>query len=401
MTLGPGSSTDPIARTGVATTRIRFGLRQISLVAAALVTVVLAVLVLGPPGEDGLPFDPRSTAPDGLAGVVELLGESGVQVDIEISLPDDTSTRVFVPVDQLTTERRAEVEDFVTRGGTVVVAGDASPLHDLTPAGAPVSDVFGATTRAPACPELAEVGPVEHDAWAAMEVPDGAIACFTDDGDTAWLVSRSRGAGHVIAIGSATPFTNGWLAEADNAVLAAAVLGPGEEDRLVVIPRPEVGEGETPLIELVPAGVWRFLALILAAAVVGVLWRARRLGPPVEERLPPVLPSAELARSVAQLFQRSGDRDAAATRLRDDVRREVGRWLGVPAGTPDARVAELLAERTDVSVDDARTALLDGPVADDAALSHLAAAVVRVRDACHRPAVPSERADEPLGRSSP
>jgi hypothetical protein len=335
------------------------------------------------------------------------LDDVGVQVDITISPPSDTSTKVFVPVDQLDSSRRDEVRDFAAAGGTVVVAGADALLHGLDPVGSPVSDVFGATDRSPACEELAEVDRVEHGAWAAMEVPPDATSCFPADGDdpAAWLVAVPRGEGTIVAIGSASPFTNGALDVADNAVLAAALLGPAPGDELVVIPRPEVGEGDTPLLELVPDGVWRALWLGLAAVVAGVWWRGRRLGHPVEERLPPVLPSAELARSVARLFQRSGDRGAAADRLRRDLRREVARSLGLPDTTPVERLAELVTARTAVDPDDARTALLDGPVPDDRALTALAAAVARVRaDHRHPPgeptAAPPAPTDPSIRRSS-
>ena len=59
-----------------------------------------------------------------------------------------------------------------------------------------------------------------------------------------------------------------------------------------------------------------------------------RLGPPVAERLPVRVPASELALAIGDLLGRHGHRDAAAARLRADLRVEVARALHVPVDTP-------------------------------------------------------------------
>jgi hypothetical protein len=361
-------------------------LRRLGAATIGLVLVVAGVVLTGPAAEE-FPLDPDSSADDGLLGIVRLLEELDVQVEVTPGVPSDLSTRVFVPVDQLGSTRRAELVRFAEDGGTVIVAGASSQLHGLDVAqNGGLVDALGRTSREPDCAELDQVAEVFQDGWTGLEVPPEATACFPDGDGGAWLVSVPTGDGTIVALGSARPFTNQLLDEADNAVLAATLLGPSPGERLVVVPRGEIGEGDTPLLELVPAGFIRALWLLLAALLAGVLWRARRLGPPVEERLPPVLPSAELARSVAGLLQRAGDRGAAAGRIREDLRQEVRRALQLPIGTPSSRLVELLPRRSAVTEDDARVALLDAPIDHDRDLTALAAAASRVRLGLRGPA---------------
>ena len=362
--------------------------RTIWLVFAAAVLVLAAALATGPP-DDGTPLDPRSTGPTGLAGVVELLRDLGVHVDISLDLPNDMSSTVFVPLDLLNSERREAMLAWADEGGTLVVAGADARLHGLDAAGAGAADLFGPTSGEPECAltALDEVAAVRHGAWQGL-VPPGdpipSVTCFPV-GDAAWLIAFEHGAGSIVALGSAEPFTNRYLGDEDNAVLAAALLGPAPGDRLVVVPRPPIGEGDVGVLDLVPSGFWRVLVLLTAALLLAVLWRARRLGPPVAERLPPVLPSAELAHSVANLLHRVGDRAAAAARLRADARSTACRALRVPVTIGEGELVELLARRAGVAAEQAHLALVERPVEDDATLMRIARACAHVRIIVRRP----------------
>lgn len=359
--------------------------RRWLLVIAALVLLAGSALVLAPPPA-GAPLDPDNPGPDGLMGLVELLETVDVDVDVSTNIPSDTSTKSFVPVDQMRDERREEWRDWVRDGGTLVVAGDQAPLHGFAPAGEVVAPGFGDTERAPACELLPDVEVVSHGDWRGLEVPDEGIGCFPlDRPDVAWLVERSLGEGRVLALGSADPLTNAALDQADHAALAASLLGPAPGERLRVVPRPEPGEAEVGLTALVAPSVWWGLLLAGLAVIAAAVWRGRRLGPPVAERLPPVVQSAELARSVAGLLQRTGDRQAAAQRLRRRARRDAGRHLGGAVTGQDVALVEQLVGRAGVARSDAELAVLDGPVADDAALVEVAEAVRRMRHQLRRP----------------
>jgi hypothetical protein len=371
--------------------------RAVRLTGLALLGAVLLGLALRaglPTDLDDRPLDPRNPGPSGLAGVVGLLEALDVAVDVGLEPPGDTDTRVFVPVDLLAGDDRRTFAGWVESGGTLIV-GDRSSTF-VTDAGlsSRPTDVLGAATVAPACdvPALAEVGAVRHRSWfglgpddATATGPEVAAACFPVGEDGAWLTVVRHGDGTIVALGSVDPFVNERLRDADNAVLAAALLGPAAGERLLFVPRPPVGAGEATLADLIADRVVHALWLVALAALVAVLWRSRRLGPPVAERLPPVVASAELARSVGDLLQRAGSRDGAAARLRADARSAAGRALGVPSATTPVVLADLVAERTDLDADLALLALLDSPVTDDRRLVEVAAATAAVRHAVAAP----------------
>jgi hypothetical protein len=371
------------------------------LAAGAVVLLVVAGIVTGPPASEA-PLDPRSAEPDGLRGVVDLLEGVGVDVEVSLEVPADPDTVAFVPVDVLGEERRDALLAWVREGGTLVVADPGSRLHGLEAGGPSLAGLLGATAREPAC-DLAALDPVDQVVdvgWPVLEVPDDGVGCFGDDlRDAAWLVARPEGEGTVVAAASATPFTNAHLDRADNAVLAAALLGPAPDDRLVVVPRPPVGEGDVALLDLVPDRFWRGAAVALLALLLLVLWRGRRLGRPVAETLPPVVASAELTRSVADLLQRAGSRDGAARQLRRDARRLAAHRLGLPNDLDAGAVAERVQQRAGLDGTTATTALVDAPVDGDDDLVAVARAVHTLRRALDHP---DPRPDDPTtSRSEP
>jgi hypothetical protein len=353
-----------------------------ALALAMTILLIVAAVVTGPPAGDD-PLDPDSVASEGLRGVRDVLEAMGVQTDVSLDLPLDMSTTLFVPVDRLSAQRHETITAWVREGGTLVVADPSSRLHGLESSPPGLDGALGATPRPPACPleAVSEVDEVVQAGWTGLTVPEGATRCFPVGDEAAWLVARPEGAGTIVALGSAAPFTNRNLDRADNAVLAASLLGPASGDRVVFVPRPPLGEGDATLLDLVAPRVWRGLGVLLVAALLGVLWRSRRLGAPVPEQLPPVVPAAELARSVAGLFQRAHSREGAAAQLRAHARREVGARLGAAGSASGEELAQLAVARTEVAPDVARTALVDGSVADDGGLIEVARASGTLRRA--------------------
>ncbi len=366
--------------------------RQLLATAAGLAALVAAVLVLGPP-PSGQPLDPDGVDPSGLRGLVEVLTALEVEVEVADAPPEQATTRVLVARDRLGADGREALLAWVEAGGTLVIADPTSPLHGLATVGS--DQLVGRSARAPVCELLPEVAEVRQGDWEGLEVPPDAEACFPiGDGAGAWLVARPRGDGRLVALGSAEPLTNARLDEADNAVLAASLLGPAPGDRLrIVPPAPLAGDaGDDGLLALVADRVWWSLGLLALALVLAVLWQARRDGPVVTEQLPPVLPSAELARSLAGLLQRTGGRQDAADRLRRQARRTVRHACALPTGQPPEALVGAVVDRGLLVLPDARLALVHAPVPDDDALLAVATAVHRLRTAL---AIPTTRRPSP------
>lgn len=383
---GPSGAAVPASAAGGGRRRRR----AVLVTVLAVAVLVAATLLAGPPAADHGPLDPRSTGPEGLRGLVDLAEQSGKQVDTEVKLSVDRSTNLLVVRDHLGTEGRERVRHWVERGGRLVVADPTSPLHDLEVGGQPVTDLFGPSRRTPDCPltGLAEVGEVGHAAWRAYRVPDDATGCFPGAAGEAWLVARAVGDGEVVALGSPGPLLNRSLGRDDNAVLAAALLFPDERGAVRILPPDPaalaqgLGDPAGPrhaVAEMLPRTLAGAAVLLAVATLLLVLAVGRRLGRPVDERLPPTLPSAELARSVGQLLQRAGSRRGAAGRLRTDVRAEVARVLGADPAAHE-QLAHRATARLHLAPDVARLALLDLPVEDDDALVEVARATAEVRE---------------------
>jgi hypothetical protein len=183
--------------------------------------------------------------------------------------------------------------------------------------------------------------------------------------------------GTTTVLGAATPFTNDALDRVGNAALTMRLLGA--TPRLLWYSPPVLpdADGTTPLVRLVPPGwVWGG-ATLLVAGLVTALWRGRRLGPPVPERLPVRVPAAETTRGRAGLYRRLGARGRAAEVLRADARRLLTARLG-PA-TPEALTTAVAGAAPGYDAATVTDLLYGSAPADDRALVELADALDRLR----------------------
>ncbi len=186
-------------------------------------------------------------------------------------------------------------------------------------------------------PAAVAAGTVELDGEVYAVTPP-AVGCYPHGTTAALAVS-----GGTTVVGSATPFRNDALDHDGDAALTMQLLG-GTGRLLWYVPPvlPESG-GTTPLVRLVPPGwVWGTVTLLLAG-VVTALWRGRRLGPLVPERLPVRVPAAETTRGRAGLYRRLGARGRAADVLREDARRRLAARLGAAPGAPREALTEAVA----------------------------------------------------------
>lgn len=365
--------------------------RRGTLVAAGLALLVVVVLVwLVRPTGEGVPLDPRGTGPTGTAAMFRLAEQLGAQVTVASGAPDEGPPgTIVVLADRLDEPTREQVRERVRAGARLVLLDPASPLNPVPVQGQLVTDTFGVLGREPGCALLQGYADrVESARWVVLGAPHDATARCFPVGDGDGLVAAPLGEGEVVVTGAVDALVNRELGEADHAQLATALLAPEGGGRVTVVWDAEVG-GDTPLLSLLPDGAAEALWLLGAGAVVLALSRARRHGPPVAERLPVRVPASELALAIGDLLGRGGHRDAAAARLRQDLRVEVAHALHLPPDTPPDVLVELLSERLqadDLDPAGLRAALLDGPVADDEALVAVASALARVRSRVRRPA---------------
>ena len=344
---------------------------------AVLIALMLALAwVTIAPADDGLPLDPRSTAPSGTAALVAVLGELGAQVVVADTAEDvadgataarDTQEVLLVLRDPQDEAWSRAFDAAVARGATVVVTDPASAL---APAGA---ETFVAPSPAPECSlaPLSGVNSVTGTGLVGFEVDDDAVGCFPVGDDVAWLVASrpAPGDGVVVATGGPGFLTNASIDEADNALMAGALLVPTAGARVVVV-GPEValtaGAGDASLIDLVPTRVKLALGQLLIALIVVVAWRWRRLGAPVEEDLPVVLQGSDLVVATGQLLGQAGEHGHAGAVLSDALRRDLALRVGLGPGAPARQVALAASSVVSAPADEIE-ALLDPPASDGGA----------------------------------
>ena len=358
------------------------------LAVAALVLLSAVVLTVTGTRADRGALDPGSVEPAGSAALAALLRDRGVTV-VPADRPDalaalDSATTVLVTVpDRL---RRADLATLARSGARVVlVAPGERALEALAPGvrpGTPPPGLLDTADPTSGCglPAAVAAGAVDLDG-AVYEVTPPAVGCYPRGTAAALALSVPT-----TVLGSATPFTNDALDRAGNAALTMRLLGG--TPRLLWYSPPVLpdADGATPLVRLVPPGWLWGGATLLVAGVVTALWRGRRLGPPVPERLPVRVPAAETTRGRAGLYRRLGARGRAAEVLRAQARRLLAARLGLAAAAGSEALTAAVAgaaagyDRADVAD------LLSGPApVDDRALVELADALDRLRAAVGGP----------------
>lgn len=354
--------------------------RAAPLIALAVAAIVVAVIVTPTP-RSGLPLDPESPDGAGTRALVEILGELGRESDVVA--PDEIGDAPVVLLlrDQLTDDQRATLERRVDDGTRLVVTDPESPL---------VPEVAGALSPLepplrPACDydAVARTEQVVSNGGAVFEVPEGAHGCF-DSQDAAWLVAQRRGRGEVVALGSPSFLINSRIDRADNAVLAVHLLAPGDAGRTEIV-RPVLrtaddGASQT-LGDLIPTGLRAALWQVLIGFAVLVAWKARRLGPPLEDGAPVRLASSDLTAAVGALLGRHDARAAALDQVAGATRRRLARRLDLPDAVDLDLLIERIAARTSLDPDTLSRRLRPAAPASDAALLEAVTALTDVERA--------------------
>jgi hypothetical protein len=349
--------------------RLTFG---VLLVAAVLVGAYLTAARQ----TQGPPLDPSSTAPDGARAVVELV-DALATMDVLDEIPGADVDAALVLQDRFDRDAQDALLDWVRSGGTLVVADVDSTT--TPPVAGTVSDGVDLACAGDVPSGFADVSRLEVGDGFRFAVPAEAAGTCGPAGDGAFMVVEALGLGRLVSVGGPDAFTNRNLDEADNAVLAAALLAPDAGSRAAFLrPSLVVGSGDASLFDLVDTPVRAALAQLVVAFVLAALWRARRLGRPVPEPQPVAIDASELTEAVGRALARSDRPARAAAVLRDRARRDLAAPLGLALDAPADAVVDAITRRTDLAPAEARRAAVD-PVTTDADLVEVAALLTRIR----------------------
>jgi uncharacterized protein DUF4350 len=321
------------------------------LVTGVIVLAAIVVLIATTARTSG-PFSPDSTEPEGARALATLLGNHGVKVtgtDVldDAVQPGGGKTLLIGPEGQLD---RVDWQRIADAGWShvVLIRPGTRALEVLAPGVEDNGQILSSDSRQPNCdlPAAVKAGTVTVGG-STYSAPDSAQACYGDGINN--TVIRLESNGRIVdVVGTTRSFTNEQLAEDGNAALALNLIGTDRE-LIWYLPQWEssgYGDDEEDGPPLVPPDI-RYIGWALAFAVLVVaLWRGRRLGPVVAERLPVIVHAAETTEGRARLYRRSRARDRAAAALRESALGKLHKAHGIPRRADPSAVVATVAART-------------------------------------------------------
>ncbi|MFC9549031.1 DUF4350 domain-containing protein [Streptomyces sp. NPDC056956] len=378
----PSTSASPTAR------QVWTRTRGIALALVLLLVGAVVIAVVRADTRHGA-LDPRSADPHGSRAVAELLADRGVDTRVVTTLEDaataagpDTTLLVAVP-DLLTPSQQSRLHDATADAGgrTVLVASGSASVERLAPGvtAAPATSLDSTLSPDCALPAARRAGSADVGGLRYTTTHVAADECYPSERLATLLrIPAATGDGDTVLLGSPDILLNDKLAEQGNASLALQLLGSRPH---LVWYLPTLADasaasedGRRSFFDLIPSGwLWGTLQLFIAAAL-AALWRARRLGPLVPEKLPVAIRASETVEGRARLYRRADARDRAASALRSATRTRLAPLVGVPVSQAHAPEALLPALSSHLRGDgQSLHALLFGPPpGDDAALIQLA-----------------------------
>ena len=325
-----------------------------------IVLVVGALVLLVVQGGFRAPgplLGPDNPAPAGSKALVEVLRRQGVEVTEASSLHaavdlarGGATVLLFDELGILDDDGLGELAAASDR--LVVVEPAFAELRALAP-GVRLAGVASGTLDDVACDvRAAERAGELSDGQRLVTVDDDAAGdgwqgCFRDGEAFAVAAGPAPSGGEVTIVAATTVFENEHVDEAGNAALAIGLLGASDE-LVWYLPGPaDADAGSAPTIaELTPGWVSPVLVLAIAVTVVAGVWRGRRFGPLVVERLPVQVPAGETSEGRARLYARSSARGHALDQLRIGAVGRIASMLKLPRSAPAHAVADAAAVAT-------------------------------------------------------
>ncbi|NRD25447.1 DUF4350 domain-containing protein [Frigoribacterium sp. VKM Ac-2836] len=386
----PGTVSTPTLRASLR--RARFW----AVLALVLALGVAAALAVGSGSGEGRALGPANAAPGGAKALVEVLGRQGVDVTVTTGL-DETLDRLGQGEDG--TLLVDDADGFLVADQWGRLAAAASHLVLVSPGPTALADVAPGVqasaqvtegTASPSCssPALRQASRVDVTGVAYEVDAPGAVRCLpTDDGYG--LVELDDGDTRVSVLGATGALTNDSIATDDDAAFALALLGGSRELTWYLPSAGDLPEGQGTLATLTPPWVTPSLVVLLLTGVAAMVWRGRRLGALVVERLPVTVKASETTEGRARLYERSGQRRHALDQLRIGTLGRLARATGLSSTASVDDVVGRVAALTAADPRGLRHVLVDAEPADDRELVSLSDSLLDLERAVRRAVTPS------------
>lgn len=343
----------------------------VGVVAVVGLNVLAFVLDRSGGARAGPPSSSYTTSPEGLAAYADLLERSGhpiarVRARLEDAPPPPQTTVILLDPDAVSTAAARQLRTFVENGGRLVAGGLLSSgdswLKEIIDR-PPTWSAGGAASVEPLVPapetvgvERVETAELGHWSDAGSTLP----FIGSEEGFTATLAAP--GGGRVVLLADSSPLHNGLLDHADNAAFGLQIVG--ESGRPVLFVESVHGYGDRTGLAAIPAR-WKWaLGGLTLAALVFMVARGRRLGPPDETArdLPP--PRSDYVDALAGILVRTGDARGVAAKLQSSLKDRVARRTGLTSSvSPEALIAAGI--RTGLHEHEARALVIPQPGESD------------------------------------
>ncbi|MBB4856412.1 hypothetical protein HNP40_003831 [Mycobacteroides chelonae] len=356
--------------TGTATSpRLRDRRRTWAWILAALVGIVVtALLVTTSPRPEGY-LDPEAVTQRGGHALAQLLRDRDVTVIRATTIAEvRAATR---PDSQLMVLDNGNISGeildvLVGLPGDRLLLAPYSDTREQLAAQVRIASYESKKVVQPGCDlrEAQRAGAIQTyigPMYAYTSPGPGQVSCYGGA-----LMRYQDGNRTVTVLGDDTLLTNLQLAKQGNAALAMNLAGRSSHLVWYIPERPQVGTSAQPksMGDLIPdqvsMAIWQLCIVVLLLAI----WRGRRLGPVVAEKLPVIVRASETTEGRGRLYRSRRARDLASDALREAARYRIVRRLGLPIDEAPQVIATTVAQR--VGRDPAEIHhLLFGPVPSD------------------------------------
>lgn len=351
-------------------------------------------------------LDPSSPAPSGAKGLVTVIDNHGADffhaenaAELDSALAASGTKTLVVEDPYYTLQEEDWAALLETGANRIIVLSMSFPSQSLTGEVAEFEGNYSARTDADGevinesmpdtfeagtcpgsfaenAPSISNLGGREFepigDAQGCYQVRDGyAIVIGT--------VETATGSTEIAVLGAQQNLTNEAIVEDANAAMAIQLLGSNE--RLIwytADPADNAVEGGPSFGSYIPQWLLPVLLLIYLAGFATLVWRGRRFGPLVTERLPVTVPANETLEGRARLYDASNSRLRALDSIRVGTISRLADLSGVGPGASTEEVIAATAGLAGVPREHAHRVLLTGEPQTDRELVDLANAVTEL-----------------------
>jgi hypothetical protein len=315
---------------------------------------------MGDPGT----LSPVGAGRFGSSALADRLRAQGVQIDrvtsfeAAVDAARGQNATLFVPAPDMF--RRSLVEQLEGMAGihrvVLVKPGLISEAYSGVPFTA-LGSRWATATVAPGCDVsfaaragAAAVAQTQYRAFRIDFIPNPRAVCYGGSLVELRLIDVT-----VDVVGATDPFRNDRINESGNAALATGLLG--DHGRLIwvdvhtpdavqlqlpTLQLPPYDRGNqdrtnsgNPLIDAFPAQLWAVIVLLLVGGLLLAFAKARRLGPPVAEPLPVLVPASESVAGRGRLYHRIRARASSLATLRAAALARLARQIDPLARSPE------------------------------------------------------------------